>query len=62
MIETEFLQIFERCGRGQKKIKTVKIRILPTSDSVLRLQTGVPTDTIAHRISVKLVGRDDGVR
>ena len=30
--------------------------------SVLRLQTGVPTDTIARRIRVKRVGRDDGAR
>ena len=31
-------------------------------DSVLRLQTGEPTDTIARRIHVKRVGRDDGAR
>ena len=30
--------------------------------SVLRLQTGVPTDTIARCIRVKRVGRDDGAR
>ena len=24
MIQTEFLQIFARCGRGQKEIKTAK--------------------------------------
>ena len=28
---------------------------------ILRLQTGVPTDTIARRIRVNRVGRDDGV-
>ena len=30
--------------------------------SVLRLQAGVPTDTIARRIRVKRVGRDDRER
>ena len=35
---------------------------IPIPSSVLRLQTGVPTDTIARRIRVKRVGRDDGAR
>ena len=34
----------------------------PYHGSVLRLQTGVPTHTIARRIRVKRVGRDDGAR
>ena len=48
---------------GASVVVTASVLDLSTLlTSVLRLQTGVPTDTIARRVRVKRVGRGDGAR
>ena len=59
MIETEFFQILQGVDGGKKNENRQNTNCSNILPSVLTLQSGVPTDTIARRINVKRVGKGE---